>query len=104
MWTFQDSGSAIFVTRPGVGQRENAATGVTLLVSFPLRTVQFVGRWAGRHNQHATMCHRQGALDQGHRQFHLVTLGMCLHPSGLRLVLGLDPFLLILGKEMKGVT
>ena len=30
-------------------------------------------------------------------------LGMCLHPSGLRLVLGLDPFLLILGKRMKEV-
>ena len=103
MSTFQDSGSAIFVTRPGVGLRENVATGVTLLVIFPSQTVQFVGRWAGRHNRRATTCFQQGVLDQGHRQFHLVTLGMCLHPSGLRLVLGWDPYLLMLGKEMKGV-
>ena len=55
----------------------------------------------GRHHQHVTMCHRQGVLDLGHKQCHLVTLGVCLHPSGLRQVLGLDPFLLILGKRMK---
>ena len=53
MWTFQDSRSAIFVTRSGVGLRENVATGVTLLVISPSQTVQFVDRSLGRAPQPA---------------------------------------------------
>ena len=91
------SGSAIFVTRLGVGLRENDATGATLLAISPTLTVQFVDHWAGRSNRHATMCLQQGVLDQGRRQLHHGTLGM-----GLRLGLGWDPCLRMLGKRMKG--